>query len=203
MSDSKRKPETISPEVMAELQSIHAQIEDYKQKIEALKDHADSLVPKHYLAECREFGCMNTHHCQSYCHCHSWCVRSKYAHGAYRDCYEQKKAIIKPPENYPTLGWKKVTGINTTFVWDVLKETDKTLMLGDRMLLKSTIFTLEDCTFIKDRSGYTFLCADDPEAVVMQKTLLDVVNAECRERNRAKRSDFTGEVVELSEGTKL
>lgn len=208
MSDSKRKPETISPEVMEELRSIHKQIKDYEEKIWELKDHADSLVPKHDLAECREFGCTHTHHCQSYCQCHSWCVRSRYAHGAYRDCYEQKKAVIKPPENYPMLGWKSVACVGSHWnnEWHpkkIIKETDKTLILEDKtQLLKSTIFILEDCTFIKDRSEYIFMCADNPETLDMQKTLLDVANAEWRERNRGHYVPME-DAVEFSDGTKL
>ena len=50
-------------------------------------------------------------------------------------------------------------------------------------LLKSTIFTLEDVTYIKDRSGTTYFCADDPATLDMQVTLLDVAYREQAERN--------------------
>ena len=184
------KLETISPEVMEELRSIHSQIESHKAKIQELRDRADELVPKHDLAECRALGCRETYQCKDFCHCHSWCIRSKWAHGAYRDCYEPAKKPVKLPTNYPTLGWKQVTtrGMKWDGVWHhfwkVVKETDKTLILDDKtQLLKSTIYTLEDCTFIKNRMGSTYLCADDPETLDMQVILMDVAHKEWCERN--------------------
>lgn len=50
-------------------------------------------------------------------------------------------------------------------------------------LLKSTIFTLEDVTYITDRSGTIYFCADDPEALDIQVTLLDVADKEWYERH--------------------
>ena len=176
--------ETISPEVMAELKSIHEQISDYQSKIAELTERADGLVPKHDLEDCREFGCVHTCHKQSFCDCYTYCIRSRWAHGAYRDCFEKKKPVFKPRVEYPTLGWKSVACVGGKWcgVWHtdkVVKETDRTLILEDKtQLLKSTIFTLEDCTFIKDRSEHTYMCADNPETLDMQKTLLEVAHRE-------------------------
>lgn len=181
--------EPISPEVMAELQSIHSQISSYKTKISELTERADELVPKHTLEECREFGCIHTCHKQSFCECYTYCVRSKWAHGAHRDCFEKKKSVFKPRASYPTLGWKLAVCVGSHWrgEWHakkVIKETDKTLILeGKTQLLKSTIFTLEDCTFIKDRSEYTYMCADNPDTLDMQKTLLEVAHREWVEAN--------------------
>ena len=196
MTAPMKKIESISPEVMAELQSIHEQISDYKSKIKELSEHADSLVPKHDLEECREFGCIHTCHKKSFCWYYECCVRSKWAHGATRDYYEQKKVAFKPPVDYPTLGWKTAVYVNANWnnKWHtkkVIKETDKTLILDDKtLLLKSTISMIEDCTFIKDRREYTYVCADDPEALEMQVTLWNVAQKEWREQNSARLADM-------------
>lgn len=180
----------ISPEVMDELRSIHEQIEAYSAKINELTERMDELVPKHDLAYCRELGCKHTYQCKDFCHCHSWCLRSKWSHGAWRDCYEPVKKPVKLPTNYPTLGWKQVTtrGMKWDGVWQhfwkVVKETDKTLILDDKtQLLKSTIYTIEDCSFIKNRMGSVYMCADYPETLDMQVILMDVAHKEWCERN--------------------
>lgn len=184
------KLEVIPPEVMDELRSIHEQIKAYETKITELTERMDELVPKHSLAECRELGCKHTYQCKDFCHCHSWCLRSKWSHGAWRDCYEKNTPVFKPRVEYPTLGWKQVTTRGMKWdgewhhFWKVVKETDKTLILDDKtQLLKSTIYTLEDCTFIKDRMGSTYLCADYPETLDMQVILMDVAHKEWCERN--------------------
>lgn len=97
---------------------------------------------------------------------------------------------MKLPTNYPTLGWKQVTtrGMKWDGVWQhfwkVVKETDKTLILDDKtQLLKSTIYTIEDCSFIKNRMGSVYMCADYPETLDMQVILMDVAHKEWCERN--------------------
>lgn len=184
----------ISPEVMDELWSIHEQIKAYRAKINELTERMDELVLKHDLAYCRELGCKHTYQRKDFCHCHSWCLRSKWSHGAWRDCYEPAKKPVKLPTNYPTLGWKQVAtrGMKWNGVWHgfrkVVKETDKTLILDNKeQLLKSTIYTIEDCTFIKNRMGGTYLCADDPTTLDMQVILLDVAHKEWCERNSLNR----------------
>ena len=181
----------ISPEVMDELRSTHEQIKAYKAKINELTERMDELVPKHDLAYCRELGCKHTYQCKDFCHCHSWCIRSKWAHGAWRDCYEKNTPVFKPRVEYPTLGWKQVTtcGMKWDGVWHsftkVIKETEKTLVLErNEQLLKSTIFTIEDVTYIKSRSGTTYMCADDPDTLDMQVILLKVANSERNERTK-------------------
>lgn len=201
----------ISPEVMDELWSNHEQIKAYKAKINELTERMDELVPKHDLAYCRELGCKHTYQCKDFCHCHSWCLRSKWSHGAWRDCYEPAKKPVKLPTNYPTLGWKQVTTRGMKWdgewhhFWKVVKETDKTLILDDKtQLLKSTIYTLEDCTFIKDRSGGTYMCADYPETLDMQVILMDVAHKEWCERNSRLRSpDCTASLPSEVDGMKL
>ena len=189
MAKPTKEIEVISPEVMAELQSIHEQIRAYKSKINELTERADELVPKHDLEDCREFGCIHTCHKQAFCDCYTFCIRSKWAHGAYRDCFVKKQPVFKPRVDYPTLGWKVAvcSGSKWQGVWHtkkVIKETDKTLILEDKtQLLKSTMFTLEDCVFLKDRSENTWMCADNPETLDIQRTLLDVAHREWLERN--------------------
>ena len=102
--------------------------------------------------------------------------------------------VFKPRVTYPTLGWKQVAthGAKWGDEWHgfhkVVQETDKTLLLDDAWktrLFKSTIFTIEDVTYIKNRSGTIYFCADDPEALDIQVTLLDVANQEWCAQNRA------------------
>lgn len=189
---TKPKPpemETISPETRAKLKAIKARIDEFKAQIKELEEEAYWLVPKHTFDECKAMGCDKTYRNKWDCHCS--CVRRKDYHGCFRDYYAKMKPVIKPHVEYPTLGWKQVTtrGAHWDGVWHwvkpVVKETEKALFLKDKtMLLKSTIFVIEDVTYIKDRSGYTYLCADNPETLDMQEVLLDVADQEWCKQNR-------------------
>ena len=101
-----------------------------------------------------------------------------------------KLTKIKPRVTYPTLGWKSVvcTGSFWMGKWHpikVIKETEKCLILEDKLQLnKSTIYTIEDVTYIRRRNSITdYFCADDPLTLEIQKTLLDVAYKEQTERN--------------------
>lgn len=177
---TKPKPpemETISPETYAKLRAIKARIDELRAQIKELEEEAYWLVPKHTFDECKAMGCDKTYRNRLDCHCS--CVRRKGCHGCFIDYYAKMKPVIKPHVVYPTLGWKQVTtrGAYWDGVWHwvqpVVKETEKALFLKDKtMLLKSTIFTIEDVHYIKDRSGCTYLCADNPETLDMQEALL-------------------------------
>jgi len=172
--------EVIPPEVLERIAQIRRGIDERKAEIEKLRKEADGLVVKHTLAECRAIGCTHTH-CGKYtCDMADFCMRSKSAHGAAHDYYNPPKPVFKPKVAYPALGWKTVVGGNNRdYKCTIVKETDKTLVLHDKhVLLKSTIYHIEDCTYIKDRSGYTFTCADDPASLDMRLMLLDVVHQE-------------------------
>ena len=68
--------------------------------------------------------------------------------------------------------------------WDVVKETEKTLVLDDNtILLKSTIHMIEDVIYLSNRSGSTYFCADDPSTLDMQVALRDIEYKERCERN--------------------
>lgn len=108
---------------------------------------------------------------------------------AHTDFYEKEKPVFKPKVEYPTLGWKKVTTPGMKWKgewhgdWDVVKETEKTLVLSDKtILLKSTIHMIEDVIYISDRSGSTYFCADDPATLDMQVELLHIEFKEQCER---------------------
>ena len=171
--------ETISPETHAKLKAIHTRINELNAQIQELEEEAYWLVPKHTFDECKAMGCVHTY--RNRWDCHHSCVRRQHGTGYLKDYYEQKKPVFKPHVDYPTLGWKKVTTLDAH--WDgawhwvrpVVKETEKALFLKDKtMLLKSTIFAIEDITYIKDRSGSTYLCADNPETLDMQEALLSM-----------------------------
>ena len=185
---TKPKPpemETISPETHAKLKTIKTRIDELNAQIKELEEEAYWLVPKHTFDECKAMGCDKTYRNRWDCHCS--CVRRKNFHGCFRDYYVKMKPVIKPHVEYPTLGWKKAIPFrrlpcNGWCGFDVVRETEKALFLArgyDKMLLKSTIFTIEDVSYIKDRSGYTYLCADNPETLDMQKALLDMQYEEC------------------------
>lgn len=175
--------EPISEETHAKLRAIGSRISELRQQIKELEDEAYELVPKHTFDECKAMGCQNTY--RNRWDCHHACVRRRHERGALRDYYSPFPKCYKPEREYPTLGWKRVItrGMKWDGVWhggkNVVKETAKTLILEDKsQLLKSTIFTIEDVSYIKDRSGVTYLCADDPETLDIQTTLLDVVSRE-------------------------
>ncbi len=180
--DKKPQPpqmETISDETWAKLKSISHRIDELNAQIDELNEEAYSLVPKHTFEECKAMGCENTH--GNRWDCHHYCVRRKNYKGCFHDYYRQKKKVFKPKVDYPTLGWKTVVTEGSDFVRKIAKETEKTLVLDDAWkttLLKSTIKRAEDCIFIQDRSGTTYLCADDPDTIEMQKTLLQVLRRE-------------------------
>ena len=100
--------------------------------------------------------------------------------------------MFKPKVEYPTLGWKKVTAPGLKWNgewhggWDVVKETEKTLVLSDKsILLKSTIHMIEDVIYISDRSGGTYFCADEPATLDMQLELIHIeFNEQCERNNR-------------------
>ena len=192
----KPQMEVIPPEVLKRIDQIRHSIDEHKAEIEKLRKEADGLVVKHTLAECRAIGCTHTR-CGKYaCDMADHCMRSRLAHGAVNDYYNPPKPVFKPKVTYPTLGWKTVVGgRNRDYKCKIVKETDKTLVLHDkRVLLKSTIYHIEDCTYIKDRSGYTFICADDPASLDAHLMLLDVVHQEFVDR--ATRALRTPEILE-------
>ena len=171
--------EPIAPETFAKLQAIREQIDEYKKKISELEDEAYQLVPKHTFDECKAMECEHTCHNRWDCHCN--CVRRKHFKGCFKDYYSPKKKVFKPNVTYPTLGWKTTVcrGDYWQNAWHphkVVKEHDKILVLDDESwLLKSTIFQIEDCTYIRERFNNTiYFCADDPESLEMYKILLEV-----------------------------
>lgn len=182
--------EPISIETYAKLKAIRSRIAELEGQIKELEDEAYELVPKHTFDECKAMGCVHTY--RNKWDCHHSCVRRLHAKHSLQDYYEKMKPVFKPRVDYPTLGWKQVAtrGAKWKGEWhgftNVIQETDKTLLLDDAWktrLFKSTIFTLEDVTYIKDRSGTTYFCADDPATLDMQVTLLDVAYREQAERN--------------------
>ena len=130
--------------------------------------------------------------------CHRSCVRRKNEMGNLEDYYEKEQPVFKPKVEYPTLGWKKVTAPGLKWNgewhggWDVVKETEKTLVLSDKsILLKSTIHMIEDVIYISDRSGGTYFCADDPATLDMQLELIHIEFKEQCERNKPLRTPNT------------
>ena len=192
----KPQMEVIPPEVLQRIDQIRRSIAEHKAEIEKLREEADGLVVKHTLAECRAIGCTHTR-CGKYaCDMADHCMRSRSAHGATNDYFNPPKPVFKPKVTYPTLGWKTVVGCRSrSYKCEIVKETDKTLVLHDkRVLLKSTIHHIEDCTYINDRSGYTYVCADDPASLEAHLMLLDVVHQEFVDRTtRALRTPETPE----------
>lgn len=171
--------EHISDETKEKLKAIASRINELKCQIRELEDEAYELVPKHTFEECKAMGCVHTY--RNKWDCHHYCVRRKNCKGCFHDYYHQKEKVFKPKVDYPTLGWKTVVTEGSSYVRKIAKETEKTLVLDDpwkTTLLKSTIKQVEDCIFINDRSGTTYLCADDPDTVEMQKTLLKVLRRE-------------------------
>lgn len=193
MEKFKPMPPT-SKEVMERLSDIHQAITAHEDEIDVLKKEADSLVTKYTFEECRAMGCVHTCRKQFWCDHYRWCIHSKHASGASEDFFERKEAKVYIPQKYPMLGWKAVVceGSNWRGEWHprkVLKETDRTLIIEygkeSQQLLKSTAFQIEDVTYIKDRSGYTYFCADDPSTLDMQRDLLHIAWEEKREKNAA------------------
>lgn len=182
--------EPISIETYAKLKAIRSRIAELEGQIKELEEEAYELVPKHTFEECKAMGCVHTY--RNKWDCHHSCVRRLHATHSLQDYYEKMKPVFKPRVDYPTLGWKQVAsrGAKWKGEWHgfhkVIQETEKTLLLDDAWktrLFKSTIFTLEDVTYIKDRSGTVYFCADDPATLDMQVTLLDVAYREQAERN--------------------
>lgn len=182
--------EPISIETYAKLKAIRSRIAELEGQIKELEEEAYELVPRHTFDECKAMGCVHTY--RNKWDCHHSCIRRLHAKHSLQDYYEKMKPVFKPRVDYPTLGWKQVAtrGAKWKGEWhgftNVIQETDKTLLLDDAWktrLFKSTIFTLEDVTYIKDRSGTTYFCADDPATLDMQVTLLDVAYREQAERN--------------------
>lgn len=182
--------EPISIETYAKLKAIRSRIAELEGQIKELEAEAYELVPKHTFEECKAMGCVHTY--RNKWDCHHSCVRRLHATHSLQDYYEKMKPVFKPRVDYPTLGWKQVAtrGAKWKGEWhgftNVIQETDKTLLLDDAWktrLFKSTIFTLEDVTYIKDRSGTVYFCADDPATLDIQVTLLDVAYREQAERN--------------------
>lgn len=194
MEKFKPMPPT-SKEVMERLSDIYQAIVAHEIEIDALKKEADSLVTKYTFEECRAMGCAHT--CRKQCWCnHYWdCIHSKRASGAREDFFKQKEVTAHVPQKYPMLGWKAVArpGSFWSGKWHmdkVIKETDRTLTIADgphttQQLLKSTAFQIEDITYIKNRSGDTYFCADDPSTLEMQKDLLHIAWEEKREKDMA------------------
>ena len=187
-----KKPEmeVISDDTYAKLRAIHTHITELRQQIKELEDEAYDLVPKHTFDECKAMDCIHTY--RNKWDCHHSCVRRLNEKGNLKDYYEKKKPVFKPRTEYPTLGWKQVAtrGSKWKGEWHgfhkVIQETDKTLLLDDAWktrLFKSTIFTIEDVTYIQDRSCSTYFCADDPATLDMQVALLDIEFKERCERN--------------------
>lgn len=192
----KSQMEKLPAETYERLKQIQKEIDEHFAAIEVLECEADSLVVKHTLEECRAIGCTETH-CGKYkCMMGSHCIRSKYAHGATQDYYNPPKPAYKPKVEYPTLGWKTVVcATNRSWKRPIVKETPKALFLGDHeMLLKSSIYHIEDCTYIKSRSGHSYVCADDEDSLDAHLMLLDVVHQEFVDR--ASRALHTPEVPE-------
>jgi hypothetical protein len=128
--------------------------------------------------------------------------------GNLKDYYEKEKTVFKPKVEYPTLGWKKVTARGMKWNgewhdgWDVVKETEKTLVLSDKtILLKSTIHMIEDVIYISSRSGAIYFCADDPATLDVQATLMDIEFEEQRKRNKHLRTPMTD--IPASDGIRL
>ena len=193
MKKFKPMPPT-SKEVMERLSDIHHEIAAHKVEIDALKKEADSLVAKYTFDECKAMGCVHTCHKQMWCDHYRSCIHSRFASGAREDFFEQKEAKVYVPQKYPMLGWKSVVCAGSYWrgEWHpskVLKETDRTLIIEygneSQQLRKSTAFQIEDVTYIKDRSGYTYFCADDPSTLDMQRDLLHIAWEEKCEKNAA------------------
>ena len=179
MADKKKAlvMEPIPEETRAKLRSIQARIDELKAQIDDLNKEAYALVPKHTFEECKTMGCEHTFRNRWDCHCH--CVRRKDYTGCFNDYYKAREKKVYIPEKYPMLNWNTAVGSCNDYVRKVIKETDRTLILeGGDQLLKSTVFTIEDVKYIKDRSGYTYMCADVPENVEMAKTLLKIRHTE-------------------------
>ena len=179
--------EPISEETKAKLRAISKRIHELEAQIDELKEEAYGLVPKHTFEECKAMECEHTF--RNRWDCHHYCVRRKSMKGCFHDYYTKKQKVFKPKVDYPTLGWKSVVTEGNSFVKKVAKETEKALFLDDSwktMLLKSTIKHAEDCIFIQDRSGTTYICADDPSTIEMQKTLLKVMQKEWCENMAGK-----------------
>ena len=188
--NDEKKPmemEVLSDETRAKLKAIAARIDELNAQIKELQQEAYDLVPKHTFDECREMKCIHTY--RNRWDCHRSCVRRMHEMGNLEDYYEKEKPVFKPKVEYPTLGWKKVTSPGMKWkgewhgCWDVVKETEKTLVLSDKtILLKSTIHMIEDVIYISDRSGSTYFCADDPATLDMQVELLHIEFKEQCER---------------------
>lgn len=179
--------EVLSDETRAKLKAIAARIDELNAQIKELQQEAYDLVPKHTFDECREMKCIHTY--RNRWDCHRSCVRRNHEMGNLEDYYEKEKPVFKPKVEYPTLGWKKVTTPGMKWKgewhgdWDVVKETEKTLVLSDKtILLKSTIHMIEDVIYISDRSGSTYFCADDPATLDMQVELMHIEFKEQCER---------------------
>lgn len=182
--------EVLSDETRAKLKAIAARIDELNAQIKELQQEAYDLVPKHTFDECREMKCIHTY--RNRWDCHHACVRRENPSGkcfAHTDFYEKEQPVFKPKVEYPTLGWKKVTTPGMKWKgewhgdWDVVKETEKTLVLSDKtILLKSTIHMIEDVIYISDRSGSTYFCADDPATLDMQVELMHIEFKEQCER---------------------
>ena len=179
--------EVLSDETRAKLKAIAARIDELNAQIKELQQEAYDLVPKHTFDECREMKCIHTY--KNRWDCHRSCVRRMHEMGNLEDYYEKEKPVFKPKVEYPTLGWKKVTTPGMKWKgewhgdWDVVKETEKTLVLSDKtILLKSTIHMIEDVIYISDRSGSTYFCADDPATLDMQVELMHIEFKEQCER---------------------
>ena len=176
--------EPISEETRAKLRTIESRIDELKRQIKELEEDAYTLVPKHTFEECKAMGCEHTFRNRWDCHCH--CVRRKGYTGCFNDYYRAQEKKVYIPEKYPMLNWKTVVGSCNDYVRKVIKETDRTLILeGGDQLLKSKVFVIEDVQYIKDRSDYTYMCADVPENVEMAKTLLKIRHSEWVENFRA------------------
>jgi hypothetical protein len=179
MADKKKAlvMEPIPEETRTKLRSIQARIDELKAQIDDLNKEAYALVPKHTFEECKAMGCEHTFRNRWDCHCH--CVRRKDYTGCFNDYYKAQEKKVYIPKKYPMLNWKTVIGASTDYVRKVIKETDRTLILeGGDQLLKSKVFMIEDVQYIKDRSDYTYMCADVPENVEMAKTLLKIRHTE-------------------------
>ena len=188
---TKPKPmemEPISAETFAKLKAIRSRIAELEGQIKELKDEAYELVPKHTFDECKAMECVHTY--RNRWDCHHYCVRRLHEKGNFHDYYEKKKPVFKPRVTYPTLGWKSVACKGNFWKgewhpYKVIKETEKCLILDDKTQLhKSTIYTIEDVTYIGRRnSNVDYFCADDPATLDMKVTLLDVAFKEQTERN--------------------
>lgn len=179
--------EVLPDETRAKLKAIAVRIDELNAQIKELQQEAYDLVPKHTFDECREMKCIHTY--RNRWDCHRSCVRRMHEMGNLKDYYEKEKPVFKPKVEYPTLGWKKVTTPGMKWQgewhgdWDVVKETEKTLVLSDKtILLKSTIHMIEDVIYISDRSDSTYFCADDPATLDMQLELIHIEFKEHCER---------------------